>query len=637
MAEALLPKPSPAQVAAMFDRLSRLYSQRNTEYTTLRRAFDGDFPTQTMALATGVGATNDRRQVTYNMVNSNTRRFMDEMSANIRIQGVPRGVDERDLELAEKRQKALERVKDEEKLQLKIVMAAFHQSLLDKAIWHVRPNPKKVMKVDIDLITPEYYFPLPISSNWLNKKAVLYSWIRHDLEDLDVTADPMGSSYQQAWNDQNRVIEYWDDNYCLRYERGIFTFEATHKLGIISFFEAHNIPVPDRHRGQGDNDQSIGLNTYLNQLYSDQADVLGYMANPIIVVRGSAQANSSLTFGPRAIWQLERDASAEILTWAGAPPSFEAQLLRTQQAIEDNSGISSSAYGRDIPAGVSGETIRSVLAGFNTRVGTKQQLMGLTITEVMRAVQRIWETQFPNVELVIPGEGRGEQGAILKPTDMKGFYDVRCVFEPQNETIRVFTEIQKMKEKVQSRLTTMRNLGIINPAEEYRRIVIEQTFDASLANLAVGGQGSMMLPQQLDKFMPRPPRTPPGPGIPQDQLDIGALGEAQGQADPGRLAEMLTGMTGQPGSPGSGPVKVADIMMLLEDADLEGVVKAEGPLAEDGQTEGEINLRITDPVDEGKVRQALGPLAGRVRLVMDDTAPAAAQSLVVGRPSRRGR
>jgi len=643
-------KPTPEQITDWYMRLSRMYGQRNTEYTALRKAFDGDFPTQTMTLATGVGEINDRRVVAYNMVNSATRRFMDEMSSPIRIQGIPRGVDERDLELSEKRQKALTRLVDEEQIQLKIIQAAYHQSLLDKAIWHVRPDPKKKLLVSIDLITPEYYFPLPQSSNWVNKKAVLYSWVKMDMENAELNSDPMGSNYHSGGQDANRIIEYWDTDWFIRVEGGKETLSINHQMGEILFEEAHNIPVPDRHRGQGDADQSVGLNELLNQMYSDQADVLAYMANPIIVVRGSAQQGSNLTFGPRAIWQMERDASAEILTWAGAPPSFEAQILRTMQAIEDNTGISSPAFGREIPAGVSGETVRSILAGFNTRVGTKQQLMGLALSRVFRLVQGIWETQFPNKTITIPGEGNGEEGAILKPSEMKGFYDVRVVFEPQNETVRVFTELQKMKEKVQSRLTTMRNLGVINPAEEYRRIVIEQMFDAALAMQAQGGtpgmqgpqlqpNGQLFLPPGMENMMGKPPpRTPlPGPE-PTDQFDVTGLGEQMGLSNPGNLAEALTGIkTGGEGTPGGGIVKIADIMMGLEEADLEGVVKVEGELAQEGQTAGDILLRISSPVDEGKIRQAMGPLARRIKFVMADVTPETGDSIVVGRPMRRSR
>ena len=149
-----------------------------------------------------------------------------------------------------------------------------------------------------------------------------------------------------------------------------------HNLGEVLWYECQNIPIPHRHRGQGDIDQAINLQEYLNLLLSSFADMIAYAANPIAVVRGTKVGGTNLPFQERAVWELERDAQVGFLQWTGAPPTNEAQTLRVFQGIEDLTGVSSPAFGREIPSGTSGNAIRSLLAGFNTRLGTKQQLMG---------------------------------------------------------------------------------------------------------------------------------------------------------------------------------------------------------------------------------------------------------------------
>ena len=605
--------PNPQNIRATFTKLRGLYSQRNAEFTRLRQAFGGTFVSTSVTNALGLGETNDRKRIAYNLVNFSIRRFMDELSSPHRVEAIPRGMKQGDIAFAERRQKLLNRIKIAEQIDLKVVMAAYHQGLLDKAIWNVRPDPSAELKVRIELITPEYYYPIPKSSNWIDKKACMVSWIPFDMESPD--SDPMGQNIDQSV-EMTRVIEYWDACWYVRIEGDQVKFAAAHCTGEVLTEEAHNIPIPDQHRGQGDADRVLGLNEALNESLSDQADTLSYLANPIIVVRGSKSGTGGLVFGPRAIWELERDGAAEILTWAGSPPSFDAHILRLMQGIEDGTGLSSPAFGREIPSGVSGEAVRSILAGFNTRVGTKQQLMALCLAGVYRKAQKVLESQFPNEEFAIPDEV-----PVISPKEFEGHYDVQVVFEPQNETVKVFAELQKMQAGVQSKLTTMKHLGIVNPEDEYRRIITEKMLDAELAFRQQGAQGGQ-------------PWQPMGQGMPQGQpmqpvngSMVPELAKRLTSSDPGRL-EDISGIR----DAGSHEVKVQDVMDHLEGVDFSGSVKAEGDLATEGRTSGRLRLRVADASDVGRVRQALGPLASRADIVLGDQEPVMGDTINVGRP-----
>jgi len=628
-------KPTPEQVRAWYDDLASLYSQRNSEYAVLRNAFDAQFVSNAQPAAIGMGEFNDRKKLVYNLINTATRRFMDEMSAPVRISAIPRGIRDDQIKIAEKRQKALMQVMEDEKMVLKIIQAAYNQSLLDKAIWHVRPNPDKAMLVDISLVLPEAYLPLPKTDDWSEHQAVLISYRKLVLGEKtnDGSLDPLNPNTVDVQMPSDRVIEYWDDQWYCKWEAGRFTVEIEHGLGAHMFEEMHNIPIPHRHRGQGDGDQSVGLNEYLNELMSDQADVLAYLAHPIIVVRGSKVGSQNLTWGPKAIWELERDGSAEILTWQGAPPTFEAQILRTMQAIEDNTGMSAPAFGRDIPSGVSGETVRSVLAGFNTRVGTKQTLAGLSLANLFKKVQRIWEVQFPNAKIPIPGEMEGGEPAVLKPKDMMGFYGVRVIFEPQNETVRVFTELQKMEKGVQSKRTTMKNLGIVNPGDEEKRIVFERQREIAMtqaANQMIGGAG---FPGQPG--LPMQPGQRPLPGQPQlpgpqpfNTAQTPELGAEIAASDPNPegFGDLLDPDAEEQ------PISVRQIIDLVGDEDLSGRAILAGQIVDDGETLGKFDLIVDNATDAGRVREALGPLAGRANIsVRDENVEIKSPTISVGR------
>lgn len=610
--------PTAEEVLHLYKQMAGVYSQRNQEFTVLRQVFDAQYVSTQQSTSTGKGEFVDKKKLVYNMINTAVRRFMDEMSAPLRMQTIPRGVEKEDIVIAEKRQKALTRCFEENNMGLKVIQAAYYQSLLDKAVWEVTPDPEMEMKVRIDLVLPEAYFPIPSTDNWTMTKAVLVSWKRFDpTKAVELSnIDPLGQNRDNVNFGEDRVIEYTDDQWFIRWEMGEITQSLHHKMGFLKFDEAHNIPIPHRHRGQGDADQSVGLNEYLNELMSAQANVLAYLAAPIIVIRGSRTGAQNLVWGPGAIWEMERDGSAEILTWAGAPPTFEAQILRTMQGIEDNTGLSSPAFGREIPSGVSGETVRSILAGFNTRVGTKQTLMGFALVSIGKKVQSIWESQFPNVELEIPGEEEGvEDGAILRPKDMKGFYDVRAIFEPQNETVRVFTELQKMEKGVQSKLRTMRNLGIPNPQDEMKRIRLEQEeemqMQARVNAVAGGGQVGF---DPTGRFGPQPP--PQGnPQVPFNQsgLPEQALAVAQSNPSPGEDPLAPQGRrTNQQ------PIEIRDIIDLVGDEDLKDRAFLAGDIVKEGITEGNFELIATNPTDAQRLREALGPLLSRAKITVKD-------------------
>lgn len=635
--------PDLTSIVSQYKRLAGLFSMRNMEFAALRRAFAGSFASNAATNAIGLGDTNDRKRISYNLINFTVRRFMDEMSSPHRIEGIPNGIEPYDNELAEKRAKALDCLREEQGLDLKLIKAAYNQSLLDKAVFIVRPDPKAKYKVRIELVTPECYYPIPYAGDWAERRAAIISWRRFDINAPLTGPRPETNVDQNLGLESDRIIEYWDHDYFVRVENGVAQPPVKHGCGDL-FEEAHNLPIPDQHRGQGDTDQVLGLNEGLNEAISDAADTLSYLANPIVVVRGSRSGTQGLTWGPRAIWNLERDGSAEILTWAGAPPTFEAHILRLMQGIEDGTGLSSPAFGREIPSGVSGEAVRSILSGFNTRVGTKQQLMALSLASLYRKVQKVWETAFPNWEIPIPGErpghlGQGSpdsEGTSLKPKDFRGHYSVRVIFEPQNETVKVFTELQKLQAGTQSRLTTMKRLGIINPEDEYRRVILEKMFDAQLQLMASGapqapGMGMPGAPGMPGLEMDPRQRMRGEPDQPMGGSTIEDLAARMGSSNPGQLAAELTGMPGiKPG--GRGTVKLADILEKLERGDFEAPVRTEGQLASEGEATGRFKLRVQNTTDAERAREALGVLASRADIIIGDASPVDGESIGVARP-----
>lgn len=633
-------KLSPEAIVSRHGELGSIYADRNNEYALMRTIFDGNFRDEAASSRALLSSPLvDAKKIVYNLINAAVRRYMDEMTAPVAILGVPYGTDQRDVELAEKRAKWCWEVWQEEDITLKVVQAAFYQSNLDKAVFHVRPAPKKRFKVSIDLVVPETYYPEPSSDRWDEKKEIYISW--SPTRDV-INLDPAGrlSKDPRSIRGGPLMIEHWDGEDFQKLKDGTEDFFISHRFGVPPFVEVHNLPIPHRERGQGDGDQAVGLNRYLNELITDQANVLTYLAHPIIVIRGSRIGVSSLPFGPRAIWELEREGSADILTWAGSPPSFEAQIIRVMQAIEDITGISAPAFGREIPSGVSGETVRSILAGFNTRIGAKQTLMGLAIKKVFELAQLMVAKTFPSAEFVIPGE---EGHSSLKPAKLKAkemgeWQRVQVVFQPQNETVRVFSELQKVERGVQSKYTTMKRLGINNAADEMKRIQEEARLDALLAmarngSLAGFQQGRGVAGDLTDFASAQgTPRAQPfnDANVPQIIRDMNA-------SNPGTLRDLLGDEdAANAARTRSSRVEIREAQDALSDLDVSGKVFLEGNIVEEGTVDDRFTVRVEREEDVAQVKEALGALADRadVRVANEDQT-ASGPRLRVGARRRR--
>jgi hypothetical protein len=641
---AIAPKqrPSVDYIESRAQYLRTLYSPRNGEYQVLRRCFDGSFISTQESNARPDGLFNDRMRMVYNMTNASVRRYMDSLSAPPRVEAQPRGVEEADIELADDKSRVLEQIYQENKMPVLLIMAAYYQSLLDSAIFYARPCPEMECGIKIELAVPDNFMPMPMGDDWLDAPYLIYQFRSVGGDDIQI--DPLTSRPTAVFN--NTTL-YWDKSNYVEVKDGREQLSITHKWGRMPWRRAHNIPIPHRYRGQGDVDQAIGLNSYINMLMSDFADMINYAANPITIVRGSKAGAANLNFGPRAIWELERDGQAGFLQWSGAPPTAEAQILRSIQAFEDMTGVSSPAFGREIPSGTSGQAVRSLLAGFNTRLGTKQQLLGEALADLNTDILLMLEREFPDKEYAIIGEDNSGKkvGRTVKPKMFKGFYKNLVTFDPIDPTARFFQEVEKRKEGLQSRYTTMKNLGIKNVSEELDRIRKEKIEDASHENnmglartgqFMPGGQPSpygdgpldlsQLLPPQADKDQARKLLGLEAPQRPADQKTP--------KPAPLVNADVVSPDTDAPDLADTAQrVGIDQIAGLLRPGDgrpqaaLRGAVAVIGDTANQGYTEGKINFAISDPADEQAIRQALGKLSQRATFTVNAN-PAAQQNAV---------
>ena len=614
--------PSIAWIQGQYQHLKTIYDQRNREYAVLRDAFDGNFNSGDADRLDLEKLRRDRTKLVYNMVYSTTRRFMDGMSSPPRVDGVPRGFEDKETELADKTAKLIDCIWDENKMNIKLIQAGYCQSLLDRAIFSVRPAPYMKYKVRIDLAVPDFYFPITKGDNWEEPLAVIYGFRCEDENSLD--RNPMKFEDTAYFN---TVIEYWDPQWFIRITKDGVT-AINHKLGIIPWHTAHNLPIPHRYRGVGDSDQAVHLNEYLNMLMSAMGDMIAYAAAPIAIVRGTKMGGTNLPFEPRAVWELERDAQVGFLQWSGTPPAVEAQILRTIQANEDVTGVTGPVQGRDIPAGTSDKAIRSLTAGFSNRLGTKQTCMADALADVNSSALLMLEHYYPNEKFEIigedsrPGKEMGKpRKYYIQPKELGGWYKTKLVFPPQDPSAAYFQEIDKYEKELQSKYTTQKNIGIRNPWDEQQRIRMEKAEKVAHENdLGLAKTGQWVNPET--RAADQQDANALIQGL-KDNADLiaGRKREEQLNRDLNRQPPVSAPIVEPAGPAGPAaeeqePFTIDDVLSRLRDSQAQvwrqvnGRVLLGGAIARDGSaTSGEI--QVENPADENIIRQALGNIGIR--------------------------
>jgi hypothetical protein len=206
---------------------------------------------------------------------------------------------------------------------------------------------------------------------------------------------------------------------------------------------------------------------------SRHADFIDYLADPIQIITG--YTGDKLPSGPGAQWHLGKDMEAHFLTWPGSPPDVERMLGRVQQQIEDLLNLGST-FGREIPSGTSGSAVKSLLSGIQATFLRKQVTMGTVYRKANEVIFRIIEKYHANTQILIRGTRRGNMFVEeMKGSEIAGNYRTQIVWPPGvlDQPSRVDLEINKMNNKVQSRQTTMENIGIMSPKDELDLIRVE--------------------------------------------------------------------------------------------------------------------------------------------------------------------
>ena len=598
---------SADEIVSLYQTLKNKFASRNSLFKILRAAYDG---------TSGQTGEEEGIVLIYNLLNSAVHRYVDYLSSLPDIRVTPPGETPKDQEFADKLEKALYGVWEDNFMDIKLQEMSFNQALLGMAVLHVRPDPEAPSKITIDSCVPEYFYPKTDPANYKKYEYVLYY-------SPDLTEETREHPSEELTGD----LQYWDKDVFSLVRDGKIVHTFKHNLGFVPWIVAQNRIAPNKVCGASDLEQAVGLMDYLNTLFSFKADIIEWAADPPLVVKGSALKVSEIARGPHSVNVLEKEAEMGFLQWQGSPPDVDNQIALTQRAIQDMLGLSETAWGRHLPSGISGATIRESMSGTGGRVSAKQLLLGRMFVELNGMVLKCLEITFPNDDLTFNGMRRGAPfSLIMKGKEIKGHTRNRAIWKPGNFDFatKLSVELQKMGAKIQSRVTTMENIGIEQPLDELKRIKADM-LEKLQEEKALGDVTKDK--QSLDKGGVPEDET----GSPEEQDMLAALLAQEGGGEPAAAAAAgavdpdlglegagLGGPALEEGEEGgeADRITLKDVVAGLQSvAKLVGSVWVTGLIVTQGYADENFDISLTDLKDKATILNALPQFKGRINFI----------------------
>jgi hypothetical protein len=304
---------------------------------------------------------------------------------------------------------------------------------------------------------------------------------------IKLTEEPItaagSTSSEQHSQKMVKVQQYWDDKYMLLTVNDKILDFTVHDWGFVPLVYVQNILHPLHWNGISDIENMLDAQQEYNEKNANISDIISGEAYPTIF--GKNLQPISVKSGKMALIDLGDDAELIPDPRQGKTQPIEQVLQDRQKDIYNLSGLNEIIFGGATVTESSGRALSVIMQAVNNRIKGRQ-------TRWRRALQTLSANIFILLEKYVTG-GKELVGEI---------YDVD-IFFPGTLLRNITDEINKQTRFLQSRYTTMKNMGVPSPKDEEELMKKEKLADAQL---------QIMIQQMLQAAMPQQPAAQPTGG-----------------------------------------------------------------------------------------------------------------------------
>lgn len=417
------------QVLDIYAELRQTWANRNGEYEVARRRYHGehwDAETNPAQL--------NRYSLTLNylkpVVDKGVQMLVGRLPA---IQVMPPGVDEQARDLAEQEEGILYGAWEKNNAPDVFQKTAWDSFVLRRGLIYVWWDPKERC-VRFKNCAPEHFFPqydgdevyraMYIQRRSTDALKDQYPQYADEIMDDDAMQYEFvaGASLDRIGaKGQTTVIDlYTKEGMFYRVMGNAFiALNLDLPFKRIPFVEFPCFPVSGETEPLNSIDQLVELNQYLDQLVSQQADIIARYANPPILDEQSGQSPVEIRQAmadPGSVIPMKRGGNLRLLNWEGTPPTITDQMTFVLDSLFDLAGKPRSAFGQTI-TNQSGVVTNLALTPTLQSNEYHETIWGQKLSELNEWILALYEKNMAGEVIEFRGRAHTQSGSSR-------FYDV---------------------------------------------------------------------------------------------------------------------------------------------------------------------------------------------------------------------
>ena len=588
--------PSVGVLLTRYHQLRLKFSGRNMFYRDLINLYDND------PRAHGMTGQMDQNELIINRIFDSVNTYVDFLGMTPNMNFTPPDLTPAGRLYADHHEKYLYAMWDVNKMEMLWPKAIFDQALLGTAFMGVLPTREFLDKgfVRYRRFRPEYFYPQLHAESG----DVRHYFYHQPYTRVQVVAEfgeeaLKGAGESSAWMniwpdgsldpDEIPVLEYADDEWLIIMVMDKIVEAIHHNFGWCPAVVFPGLVRPDMVGGVSSVAHYKSLQIYESELFNLTGDILAYWADPMLFIKSDRLSLEDVNMGGVTVGGPTDDAKFIV-------PQMQTELIdkqanRTREIFHDGT-VPEAVHGRLQVKGAlgSGPALVGLQMKFMMRLNNYYRRNARALQDLNSMALQIGKKLFTKTKIKHAGYAKNRYyhldihgSEIGEFTSHQVLWDARVIDPDRHAT----TEMQKVNNKLQSRYTTMENLGG-NAVDEQEIIRQEDIYDIHVE------AAKQMLTAQLAA------RTQGGGG-PVDQVARDDLALTKGRTQPlpgqgpgpGRPRE--AGLSSPPAAAAAPAPARLDSDAIVQSLDSVEKLKGEVYIVDIGET---IDIALTDKLDK---------------------------------------
>lgn len=422
------------EVVELEAQLRQQWNTRNAEYDLSRRRYFGDH---------WDAVTNPAPVNRYSLTLNYLKPFVDKSVQSLvgrmpALQVMPAGVDAEARRAAEQEEGVLYGTWYENDMATILLKTAWDSFVLRRGLIYIWWDPDKKM-VRLRNCAPEHFFPdydgddifRAIYVQRRNTAALKEQFpsLAEDIESDDAMRYPFveGASLDRVGaRGQTTVVDcYTADGHFYRVMGNAFmSVDLELPWKGIPFVEFPCYPVSGETEPLNMIDQLVELNQYLDQLVSQQADIIQRYANPVVVAKATGQSPENIRKAmgtPGAVIPVRADGDLSLLGWEGNIPAIDQQMQFVIDSLFDLGGKPRTSFGQQTSQQSGVQTNLSLSPTVQSNE-YHESIWGQRLSVLNSYILMLWEKKMGGSAIQFEGSYRAQSGT-------QKYYDVSMTGE----------------------------------------------------------------------------------------------------------------------------------------------------------------------------------------------------------------